>query len=621
MNSNNNGSNNGQTTEAAPNVANPSRLATLVGFEEERISVEPLSVEPVPSTASLPPDSTPELAEEFAPINRNNTPRLAWSRPSNKAFLVLGIASVAAFMGYQLLSSLTRTPLKQAQKPPATLEEFPLLDDSKTDETGKYKTETALGDQAQAINKLNEKNRKSFSNPKPQPARQVRPIQRSKEVAERSPMPRQVISRSPMRSTQEVPNFSRSLRSPSQPLRRNPIVPPVSIPRAMPVRTEQVKTDPMQEWLLASQLGSYGYSPTKESKANDAIAQGEEADSEEVLAVNAENSSPANNQPEVINADYREAETRDTKPATTSRYQAEEHPILQETPRQFIRAGVKAKATLTTPFAWDETEKTANQDRFIVVLAEPLIAADGEVALPAQAQLVTQMRSFSKSGMVRLAVVAAIVEENGEFVEINLPNDTIQVRGVEGKALIAKTLNSKRSQTFGRDTKQFLFGAVQKGAEVLNRPRSQSTFGSNNAFASSTDNGDPNLLAGILEGGSETLLDNLEERNKRAIEAIESSPNVMFLAAGSTVEVFVNETTAFELASSGGVIESDSSESEELTEILKTDDAEVEESTEVLESEAQEDTPITFNLPFQQVPSVAQFYLNSNRDFTKLEEE
>ena len=544
MNSNGNGHNR-QTTE----VANPSRLATLVGFEENSSS-EPSStsvVEPQPTNSQLPPDPVTEDNTEFSPVSRYNTARVAWSKPGNKAFFVMSLASVAAIAAYLLFSNLTKTPLKQAAQPSTKLEEFPLPEEKPEAETGKYKTETALGDQAVAINKLNEKN-KSQSSQSPKsvqtPTRRSpevtpRPVSRAREVT-----PRQVISRTPIRSP-----ISREV-TPRQVISRalipREVTSPVSIPKATPIRTEQVK-DPMQEWLAASQLGSYGYSPTKESKTNDESEEVLADQNEETLAVNSESLPQVTNQPVTENVDVADKQLQDTKQATLLRYQAEEYPILQETPRQFISAGATAKAILTTPLAWDETEKSANQDRFIVVLAEPLIAVDGEVALPAKTQLVTQMRSLSESGMVRLVVVAALVEQDGEYVEISLPNDTIQIRGVEGKPLMAKTLRNKRSQIFGRDASQFVIGAVQKGAEIFNRPRSQSTFGSDGIFSSSTENSDPNLLAGILEGGSETLLDNLEERNDRALEKIESRPDIRFLGAGSDVEVFVNESTVLDL--------------------------------------------------------------------------
>jgi predicted house-cleaning noncanonical NTP pyrophosphatase (MazG superfamily) len=587
MNSNGNGHHNGQTTE----VANPSRLATLVGFEENSSS-EPNStsvVEPQPTNSQLPPDPVTEDNTEFSPVRRYNTARVAWSKPGNKAFFVMSLASVAAIAAYLLLSNLTKTPLKQAAQPSTKLEEFPLPEEKPEAETGKYKTETALGDQAVAINKLNEKN-KSQSSTSPKavqtPTRRSsevtpRPVSRTREVT-----PRQVISRTPIRSpiTREV--------TPRQVISRAPIprevISPVSIPKATPIRTEQVK-DPMQEWLAASQLGSYGYSPTKESKTNDESEEVLADENEETLAVNSESL------PQVTeNVDVTDRQLQETRQANLLRYQAEEYPILQETPRQFITAGVKAKAILTTPLAWDETEKSANQDRFIVVLAEPLIAVDGEVALSAKTQLVTQMRSLSESGMVRLVVVAALVEQDGEIVEIPLPNDTIQIRGVEGKPLMAKTLRNKRSQIFGRDASQFVIGAVQKGAEIFNRPRSQSTFGSDGIFSSSTEHSDPNLLAGILEGGSETLLDNLEERNDRALEKIESRPDIRFLRAGSEVEVFVNKSTVLDLPVSESVAE----------------------QSELIEESSQlplKDVSMTF-FSSSQLPAFTQFYSNPDED-------
>ncbi|MEO1637353.1 MAG: hypothetical protein AAFS04_20000, partial [Cyanobacteria bacterium J06631_9] len=52
----------------------------------------------------------------------------------------------------------------------------------------------------------------------------------------------------------------------------------------------------------------------------------------------------------------------------------------------------------------------------------------------------------------------------------------------------------------------------------------------------------PNILAGALEGGSEALLDDISERNQQAIERLQQRPNIPYLPAGTSVQVFINQS-------------------------------------------------------------------------------
>jgi hypothetical protein len=56
------------------------------------------------------------------------------------------------------------------------------------------------------------------------------------------------------------------------------------------------------------------------------------------------------------------------------------------------------------------------------------------------------------------------------------------------------------------------------------------------------ENPDPNILAGLVEGGTDAVLESIQERNQRAIERMEELPDIRFIDAGTEVEIFVNQS-------------------------------------------------------------------------------
>ncbi len=193
-----------------------------------------------------------------------------------------------------------------------------------------------------------------------------------------------------------------------------------------------------------------------------------------------------------------------------------------------------------------------------------MLAADNSVALPAKTQLIVELRSLSESGLLRLVAVAAIVQQDGQQYEVTLPENAIAIRGAEGKPLIAQKLSNKKREIGRRDAARFAIGAIGRAAGLINRPRSESVASKSGGFSRSTQNNDPDLLAGVLEGGADAILDDIDERNEEAISAIEQRPDVLFLKAGTKVEVFVNSSAAVDvLVRDQPVLESHQSESEQ----------------------------------------------------------
>lgn len=300
-----------------------------------------------------------------------------------------------------------------------------------------------------------------------------------------------------------------------------------------------ISLNPQERWQQLAQIGSYGGIPAESTQTSVT-----EAPQGSVVAENPSstpNSSGYQSAVYQINSKPAQLEESLTLEIQPPDVEPElEAPILQGQPRRFISAGTTAKAILISPLAWDEAETTLSE-RFTVVLVDPLLTADGIVAMPAKTQLITEARSLSESGLVRLVAIAAIVQQDGQQYEIALSENVIGIRGEEGKPLIAQKLSNKRREISRRDAARFALGAIGRATGLINRPRAESVVSNQGTFSSSIQHQEPNFLAGIIEGGTNAILDDLDERNQEAIAAIKQRPDVFFLKAGSRVEVFVNE--------------------------------------------------------------------------------
>jgi hypothetical protein len=93
-----------------------------------------------------------------------------------------------------------------------------------------------------------------------------------------------------------------------------------------------------------------------------------------------------------------------------------------------------------------------------------------------------------------------------------------------------------------------LFGALSKVGQNLTQPDSQSSMSSSGfgfSSSTSTQSGGRNLLGAVLEGGFTPLTQQITERNNQRIQSLAGSPNVWYISAGETVQVFVNQSFEF----------------------------------------------------------------------------
>jgi len=227
-----------------------------------------------------------------------------------------------------------------------------------------------------------------------------------------------------------------------------------------------------------------------------------------------------------------------------------ENPLSTPVPQPNIKpvaAGNSIKAVLATAI-FGETMMSNSGDPnqegknvFVVRLQEPLKTVDGAIALPENTELLAEIRSLSEQGLLQLTVKKVILLINNNPTEITLPQNAITVRAIEGKPLIASQFPNQESSITSMDAGLFILGGLGKAAELFNRTESQVVTTTQAGSIVSNNNPQRNILAGVMEGGMNSVVPQIAQRNQQAIAQMMQRTNIWFLPAGTEVEVYVNQ--------------------------------------------------------------------------------
>lgn len=217
--------------------------------------------------------------------------------------------------------------------------------------------------------------------------------------------------------------------------------------------------------------------------------------------------------------------------------------IMSATPMvAMVNAATKARGVLQTAIFQTTSEKgqseSLSSNQMLIQLTSPVKSVDGSVALPSGSQLVAKVDAFSPNGMIAATGTSLILQRRGQLQQVPLPEGAIQITGKRGKPLQASRSGGK-GKFLLKDLATFGLGAASKGASLPNRTRSESVVATNGGIVTSSQNPDPDLLAGALEGGTTAMLDQMQQRHEKAYEELESQPNVLVVKQGTDVEVMV----------------------------------------------------------------------------------
>ncbi|QLE55676.1 TrbI/VirB10 family protein [Nostoc sp. TCL26-01] len=499
-----------------------SQMARLVG-----LAVEP-TTDDVESTADLAiaerSSSTPEQARTEQPLATNPFAKLALVGTATLAVVVLA----GGFLSQLMSSGNQKTPKNnQAVAPAESLATNLSPEANLEQEVETLKTKLALAEQAQGV-KAAQQNLRNL--PRPTAA-----------APTNNPVVRVTQQTTPTSTTPRTVIVERVVQNPYQP-RPLPVatsvITPQQLPPPPPLAANPLPSppNPLQEWTRLSKLGSYGQASITEQPPSS------------VGAVNP----VSTNDPEM-----------QQQPINPNPYQGRQrpNPFIGQTPQQnpglvsqassrnpaSLKVGTTAKAVLATAVFGETTRSRGNDDNnenpnlFVVRLQQPLKGVDGAIALPANTELLTQVRSISEQGVIQLILVKAIVQDNGNLSERDLPTNALTIRAPQGRPLLAQQYPDRGGSIASMDVGLFALGGLAKAAELFNRTESQVSVNGGSTVVTN-NNIQRNIPAGVVEGGLNSVVPQISQRNQQAIAQMMQQTNVWILKAGTEVEIYVNQS-------------------------------------------------------------------------------
>ncbi|BAY92433.1 MULTISPECIES: TrbI/VirB10 family protein [unclassified Tolypothrix] len=492
------------------------RMAKLVGLENEDF---PLTSDEEAEELIIfePPIAQPEAVKTEQSLSSNPFAKLGLVGTTT-----LAVVLVAGGFLTQMMSGSSQKSKKKNLSPDV---KSPVVSESPQPELEieSLKTKLALTEQAEAV-KLAQQQLRGIKIP---------PQQIASRTAIKSHAPRIVT----VERIVDVP------QPPQTPVNSQPFPPPQIVARQPEIQPEikpavnatpKPKLDPYQMWTTLAKLGSYGQISSNNSETA---------------------STPNTNTPEMAQqANNSQPEATPTPETTTTNPAAESTLLASKEGKQSDKAiavGSSIKGVLATAVFGETMNAGGNSDAekpkntFVVQLQQPIKSADGKVAIPAGTELLTEIRSLSEQGLLQLDVVKAIAKDGDGITEHSLPSNAMIIRGAHGKPLLAQQFPNRGSSIAGMDLGMFVLGGLGKAAELMNRSESQVVTTNAGGTVVSSTNPQSNLLAGILEGGMNTVVPQIAQRNQQAATEMMQRTNVWFLPAGTEVEIYVNQPIEF----------------------------------------------------------------------------
>jgi|GEM_PF-5289838 len=341
-----------------------------------------------------------------------------------------------------------------------------------------------------------------------------------------SPPPTSVT---PIPKPSPSPKPIQQVNNEAPPPRRIPVTTRSAVP---PPKSVVEEKDPMQQWLEAANMGSYGatnfeakvsaYNNSDDNAHN--LAQ---SNSEKVVSVSYQS------EPSYTSNQTRQREARKQLYANASNTYSS-----TISPNQFMR-GTSVNAEVELPIVWMLEAGEYNQQRdYLVRLKQPLLGATGvEIAPKGSMAVVKAQEFYGNTGFIQLEVTSLIVEEKGISREYPVPANSLIVLDKKGGVLEAEA--DKNNNV---DTGALLLSGVARAASVSNNPTSAvNSFG--NSIITFDDR---NLVGGFIEGVTNSAVDSIRQRQANARNNAQGEPTVYVIEAGTDVRLVVNKSFSLE---------------------------------------------------------------------------
>ncbi|MEH2241780.1 hypothetical protein [Nostoc sp.] len=497
-----------------------SRMSRLVGFEEESSTDTQGSEDFATPQESL---SQPQEVQTKQALSSNPFAKLGLVGAATLAMVLVGGVFLSQLMGG---SNQKPKNIVSPQVP-----EQPTNQSSSQQLAGEVdtlKTKLALTEQAEMVKAAQQQLRTAKSTPTvvlKEPSVSSRGTER---VIPIPPPPTAYVPR-----TVTVERIVKVPASQPVPSPQLPVVKQNTQPQTVVNINPASPPSPLQEWRRLAKLGSYGQVDATNQSNNIAAAP-----------------EPANNpQPQ---------QQKTPQPETPAPEVSQAQPVGQKS----LAVGTSAKAVLATAIFGETTTKSGGGDEadqgknvFVIKSQEALKSKDGTTVIPANTEFLAEISSINEQGLMQMNVTKLISPNNGNPTEQSLPNNAITLRGAQGKPLVANKFPSQSSSIASMDAGLFVLGGLAKAAELVNLPDTHlqavspvtdangttNTTTTNSGYITTITEPRRNLAAGVVEGGLNSVVPQIAQRNQQAIAQMSQQTNVWFMKAGTTVELYVNQ--------------------------------------------------------------------------------
>jgi hypothetical protein len=201
-----------------------------------------------------------------------------------------------------------------------------------------------------------------------------------------------------------------------------------------------------------------------------------------------------------------------------------------------IIAGQNRIASLITPFQAISGEQS---QEVLLNLEQGFVDTRGGMSIPANTKIQAQI-TVASNGMLRIG--DAKIAIGGEERSISLGN--LMLVGTNNQPLVAELKQFNNDEINRRDMQTALIGGLQGLGKILTQSNSQTQI-TTSGTAISTTTSNPNVLGGVLDGASSTLVQQWAQRNQAQIQRLENNARVWFLPSGSKVSLYT--TKSFEI--------------------------------------------------------------------------
>lgn len=216
-------------------------------------------------------------------------------------------------------------------------------------------------------------------------------------------------------------------------------------------------------------------------------------------------------------------------------------PGMRSAPLADVLVGATANGSMATAvvLSGDNSEAVnptaPNAIKYLVTLTSPIKDANGAVAIPAGATLVSVVSGFSAQTGTMQLMVKGVLYNNKEYAA---PEGAILIRGEDGASLRA-------SRTGGSNPiVEALLPSILQGAASAagTLTQNQGTTVTNGNVTTTSSSSSPNIGAGFIQGASQSLAQQIAQATQTANSVAQGRPQSWKLSEGKGVQIFVNST-------------------------------------------------------------------------------